>query len=175
MKLRFAFALCALGLLLFTGAVIADEEPNNDVENAEKMSILNDVSGNVGNEDNVDFYYIDVTPKTILKLSVEYMPTTGGPYAPFLTVEARIRNKEKVEFQLDITGSQTDIKEVEFKNKEKDTVQLYIKVSGYASYVLDPEITTSVDTICCGSTVLLGVLGLTGVVVALVAVRKRFG
>lgn len=174
MKWKMTPALVLFGLLFTAGAVLADTEPNNDTDTAEKMNFVKDFPGTVGYEDNVDFYYIEVTPKTMLKLSVEYVPSSGGSYSPYLTVEARLRNSEKVEFQLDITGTEMQKKETEFKNKEKDSVQLYIKVSGICEYVLDPEISTSFDTICCGNTVLLGIVALAGIVVVGVVIRKRF-
>ncbi len=174
MKLKMMAALVLFGLLFTAGAVLADTEPNNDVASAEKMNFVKDYPGTVGGGDNVDFYYIEVTPKTILKISIEYVPSTNGTYSPYLTVEARQRNSEKVEFQTDLTGTEMQKKTVEFKNKEKDSVQLYIKVSGNSEYVLDPEITTSLDTVCCGSTVLLGMVALAGIVALVVVIRKRF-
>jgi len=174
MKCKITTAIVLIGLLFTAGAVLADTEPNNDVDTAEKMNIMNDYAGTVGGGDNVDFYYIEVTPKTILKISIEYVPSTGGAYSPYLTVEARQRNSEKVEFQADLTGTEMQKKSVEYQNKEKDSVQLYIKVSGYSEYVLDPEITTSFDTICCGSSILLGIVALAGIVAVVVMIRKRF-
>ncbi len=174
MKWKITAALVLFGLLFTAGAVLADTEPNDNIETAEKMSIMKDYAGSVGGGDSGDFYYIEVTPKTILKISIEYVPSTNGTYSPYLTVEARQRNSEKVEFKTDLTGTEMQKKTVEFKNKEKDSVQLYIRVSGNSDYVLDPEITTSFDTVCCGSTVLLGIIALAGIVVVGVVIRKRF-
>ncbi len=173
MKWKMTTALVLFGLLFATGVVLADTEPNNDVGSAEKMNFIKDYPGTVGDGDNVDFYYIDVTPKTILKVSIEYVPSNGS-YTSYLNVEAKQRNNDKVEFKADFSGSTIEKKMVKYENKEKDSVQLFIKVSGNSEYVLDPEITTSVGTICCGSTVLLGIVALAGIVVVGVVVRKRF-
>jgi hypothetical protein len=168
LKKGFVGILIIAFLYLSWGSVLADNDTNDSIENAEQIGAGTHTGSVNYSDDTMDFYIIQVRELARLKIEGKIIDPNQGDFISIQSVDGN----GVPDYRIDIhVGSDSQRDYCEFKNELESYLGVYILVQGMGDYQMKIDIETSSEndsrsldeflaeirqSVCGGSMIALG-------------------